>query len=307
MMPWELSMKKHWVATLLTAGALGLAGCLGRTGPAATATPLPLPTATEAVVATATVAAPATTAASAAPSDTAAPSATTASTATLSPTASAEPADTATPAAPPTPDPNEGVGDVVYQDRLDGNGGWFWTFSDDVANFGVEDGKLKGVMRKANSGWRFTISPPTLQQGNQQVSLSAHTVSCGQNDEYGLMLRLKNDADNTNFDGYLFKLRCSGAASFQMVTGTKVTTLVDWTPSPAIRPGAGGGSASAADNTLLVWAEGGNFRFYANGQYLFSAQDATLTSGFYGIYLYDRTAGGETVNFDTLVVKALTK
>jgi len=193
------------------------------------------------------------------------------------------------------------VGDVVYQDKLDGNGGWFWTFSDDVANFGVVDGKLKGTMKKANSGWRFTISPDTVQLGSQQVRLTAHTVSCGQNDEYGLMLRLKSDPSQSNFDGYLFKLRCAGAASFQVISGTQTSTIVDWTASPAIKSGA------PADNTLMGWAAGSEFRCYVNDQYLFTAQDSQLTSGFYGIYLYDRTAGGETVNFDTLVAKGVNK
>ena len=59
---------------------------------------------------------------------------------------------------------------MVYQDKLDGNGGWFWTFDDDVANFGVVDGKLKGVMKKANSGWRFTISQDTVRLGSQRSS-----------------------------------------------------------------------------------------------------------------------------------------
>ena len=57
----------------------------------------------------------------------------------------------------------------------------------------------------------------------------------------------------------------------------------------------------------MVWAAGSEFRCYVNGQYLFTANDATLTAGFYGIYLYDRTAGGETVTFDTLAAKAVAK
>ncbi|MCC6192787.1 MAG: hypothetical protein IT318_27520, partial [Anaerolineales bacterium] len=99
---------------------------------------------------------------------------------------------------------------------------------------------------------------------------------------------------------YLFKLRCGGAARFELARGSEITTLVDWTPSEAINAGA------PADNTLLVWMAGGEFRFYANDQYLFSAQDATLTEGFFGLYLYDRTAGGMTVYFEDLVSRAVT-
>ena len=288
---------KRTLAFLFAASALALSACLGRSQPTPTATPQPLFTATKpGVAATATLAAPAT----AAPGETAAP--------TQAPTGTAVPASatplaiaTVTPAASPTPNPNEAVGDVVYQDKLDGQGGWFWTFSDDVANFGVVDGKLKGVMKAANSGWKFVGGPTTIQLGSQQVSLNAHTVNCGPNDEYGLMFRVKSEESDSLYDGYLFKLRCSGAASFDVITGTNRKAIVDWTPSPAIKTGA------PADNTLLVWAAGSEFRFYVNGQYLFSASDSTLSAGFYGIYLNDRTAGGETVTFDTLVAKAVAK
>jgi hypothetical protein len=292
---------KRTLIVLSIAGALALSACLGRTQPTATATAVPLFTATQASEpATATAAAPATEA----PSETAGPTQAatgTAAPASPTPAATAGPADTATPTVPATPDPNEAVGDVVYQDKLDGTGGWFWTFADDVANFGVADGKLKAFMKTANSGWRFTISQDTLKLASQQVSVNAHTVTCGPNDEYGLMLRLQPDASNSGYDGYSFKLRCSGQASFEMITGIQRKTIVDWTGAPAIKTGA------PADNTLLVWAGGSDFRFYVNGQYLFSASDSMLSSGFYGVYLYDRTAGGETVTFDTLVSKAVAK
>ncbi len=292
---------KRTFALLSAASALALSACLGRSQPTATATPLPLFTATQASEpATASLAAPAT----AAPSETTSPTQAVTATgvpASATPAATTEPAATASPAVTATPDPNEALGDVVYQDKLDGTGGWFWTFADDVANFGVVDGKLKAVMKTANSGWRFTISQDTLKLGSQQVSVNAHTVTCGPNDEYGLMLRLQPDASHSGYDGYSFKLRCSGQASFEMITGIQRKTIVDWTASPAIKTGA------PADNNLLVWAGGGEFRFYVNGQYLFSASDSTLSAGFYGVYLYDRTAGGETVTFDTLVSKAVSK
>jgi hypothetical protein len=286
-----------------TALALALTACLGRTPIVDTEVPQPTAAATEA--ATATSETPPTSE----PPTSALPTATTAG-ATPVPTETAPaPKETAgaateTPAATnttaaATPDPNQGVGEnILFQDNLDGTSGWFWTFSDEVATFGVVDGQLKGVMQAANAGWRFTISPDTLNLSRQQVRLTAHTVACGDNDEYGLMFRVKpQTADPDQYDGYLFKLRCSGAARVDLVQGTQSTPVVDWTPSPAINTGAG------VDNTLLIWSSGGEHRFYVNDQYLFTAQDSNLTSGFYGIYLYDRTAGGMTVNFDDLIAR----
>jgi hypothetical protein len=158
-------------------------------------------------------------------------------------------------------------------------------------------------MAQANAGWRFTISPDTLRLGNQQVRVTAHTETCGENDEYGLMFRGRTqaaaDGSGDEFALYLFKLRCGGAASFQRVEGSQTTTLVDWTPSAAIRSGA------PADNALMVWMRGSEFRFYVNDEYLFSAQDTLLTEGFFGLYLYDRTAGGMTVYYEDLVARGV--
>ena len=279
----------------LLALALALAGC----GPRANPT-VALPTAE-----------PATEAATAAP-PTAAPNTAPPPPATTAPPASAtvEPTVTATPSpitpptetAPATPDPNEGVGEVVYQDPLDGSSAWFWTFTDDVASFGAVDGQVRGVMRVPNSGWRFTISPTHLRLGGQQLRLTTHTVACAENDEYGVLFRVTDSADPASpspFDAYLFKLRCGGAARVDLIQGTTTTALVDWTPSTALQTGA------PADNTLTVWARGAALRFYVNDQYLFSANDATLAQGFYGLYLYDRGAGGLTVNFEDLVVRTV--
>lgn len=256
-----------------TAAALGSATpVLPTAPPAASDTPLP-PTATATVTAEPTVT----------PSP-------------LGPEASA------TPAAPATPDPNEAVGDVVYQDPLDGSGTWFWTFADDTAVFGIdpERQQLKGTMLQAGAGWRFTVSPDTLRIGNQQVRVTTRTQACAANDEYGLIFRGSVDAE-FNYSMYLLSVRCSGAARFLLIRGVEATVLTDWTPAPAAQPGA------PADNTLMVWMAGSEFRFYINDQYLFSAADSALTDGFYGLYLYDRTAGGETVFFEDLIARAVNR
>jgi len=96
-------------------------------------------------------------------------------------------------------------------------------------------------------------------------------------------------------------MRCGGAARLDRVQATETTILVDWTPSTAIQTGAG------VTNNLMIWMAGSEFRFYVNDQYLFTAQDATFTEGFFGIYIYDRTAGGETVYFEDLIARAVNR
>ena len=270
-------------ATALADAAAGPATALAQAGTTNTPLPTAPPAASETPFTTPTTAATATGAPSLTPSPIAIE---------VSPT----------PNVPATPDPNEAVGDIVYQDPLDGTGTWFWTFADDTAVFGIDaqTQQLKGTMLKAGAGWRFTVSPDTLRIGNQQVRVTVHPNTCADNDEYGLMFRGSVDAE-FNYSMYLFTVRCSGQARFLLIRGTETTVLADWTAAPALHPGA------PADNTLLVWMAGDEFRFYANDQYLFTARDSALTDGFYGLYMYDRTAGGETIYYEDLIARAVNR
>jgi hypothetical protein len=49
--------------------------------------------------------------------------------------------------------------------------------------------------------------------------------------------------------------------------------------------------------------DAGEFRFFVNDQYLFSAHDERLAAGYYGFYLFDRSEGGLAVTFDDLVTR----
>ncbi len=277
-------MSHFRLALGLALAGLALAACRAQTQPASVPTQ-PIPTNTAVVNPTTPVIIPTVTLQ---PTD--APE----------PTATLPPAPTATPAIPPTPDPNEGVGDVVFRDNLDGTGGWYWTFEDDAASFraSLEEGQLNGTARQSGT-WRFTISPDTVKVGDQQIRVSAHTNVCADADEYALLFRGAVDPEG-NYTFYTFKLRCNGAARLEILKGSDVTVIVDWTSSPAIKPGAG------ADNTVTVWAHKDQMRFYVNDQYLFSAQEATLAEGFYGFLLYDRTNGNMSVSWQGLEAKAVT-
>ena len=282
-------MKRPLSVSLLVIGTFLLAACGARaTAPSPTDVP-----ATNTPPVVATVAPSATL-----PAPTAVPPTEVPATATTEPTA--QPEVTVIPATPipSTPDPNEGVGSVVFEDSLNGQDGWGWSFSDEAATFGAAGDELQAVMNDPEAWWRFTIGPD-LELGDQQVQVTAHTVACGANDEYALMFRASEMAIASQYQAYVFKLRCNGAASLDRLEGTQTTTLVDWTASDAIRTGA------PADNTLLVWMAGDEFRFYVNDQYLFSAQDATLDAGTFGFYVDDQTSGGLTVNFEDLTARGI--
>ncbi len=225
----------------------------------------------------------------------AAPTATSTATATLP--ASATPAAPALPTETPTPDPNLGVGDLVYSDQFDGKSGWYWSFSDDAVTFGASGGKLNVTMKLANSYPRQAGGKPELKVGDQQLRVTAHAAACAGQDEYGVMFRV--NADIT--DGYAFKIRCDGQARFERMQKYQPTAIVNWTASPAIVAGA------PADNTLMVWMSKGQFHFYVNDKYLFSAADTTFADGTFGFIVNSRTSGDESVSFTDLTAKAVTQ
>lgn len=283
------STRSHlFVAALgLTLALLVLSSCR----PAAPSPTAPAPaTATAPPAATALVESP--TIPPATPAATPTPAA---PTATSTEAATATPAATTPPTETPTPDPNLGVGDVVYSDQFDGKSGWFWSFSDDAATFLASGGKLNATVKTANSYPRLTGGKSELKVGDQQLRVTAQANACGPKDEYGILFRV--NADIT--DGYAFKIRCDGQARFELVRKYQPTALVDWQASPAIAQGA------PAENTLMIWMAKDQFHFYVNDKYLFSASDATFAEGTYAFTLNDRTSGGESVSFTNMIAKAV--
>lgn len=202
--------------------------------------------------------------------------------------------------APATPDPNEGVGDVVYSDKLDGTGGWLWTYEDDAAKFGVSTAeKQLNTVAKQSGTWRFTSSNDLLRVGNQQVHVTARPTVCSEQDQYAFLFRGKLDTATSTYSYYAFKLRCDGSARLEKLEGPDTIVLVNWVQSPAIKPGSG------VENTLTVWANKDQMRFYANDQFLFEAVDGSLAEGFYGFYLFDRTNGTMAVSWKNLEVRSI--
>jgi len=195
-----------------------------------------------------------------------------------------------------TPDPNLGVGEVVYQDNFDGQSGWNWSPPPDgVVVWNIAGSQLNVVMQQANIGARWTTRPD-ISVGDQQVRVTANANLCYQRDEYGLLFRGNAEASNA----YIFKLNCGGQARVEWLHDSQSSPLIDWTTSSAIVPGA------PAENTLIVWMAKDQFHFYVNDTYLFSMKDSNYAAGVYGFYIRDRTNGGESISFSHLEAKKVT-
>ncbi len=202
---------------------------------------------------------------------------------------------TATPALPPTPDPNKNVGDVIFTDNFTGEIGWFWTFKDEVAEFGAKDGQLNVASIKQGGGWRYSLYFDAVH-GDQQINISAHTNRCADADEYGVAYRAGAEPE-ISYSMYIFALNCAGQARALKLTGSDLVALKDWQDYPAINKGAN------ADNALTIWMFKDEFNFYANGQYLFTLKDSSFAEGYYGFFLDGGTSGDASFTFTDMVVK----
>lgn len=192
-----------------------------------------------------------------------------------------------------TPDPNLGVGDILYEDNFDGQSGWNWSPPPDgIVVWNIASNQLNAVMQQTNFGARWNIRPD-ISAGDQQVSITAKTNLCYERDEYGLLFR----GNDLGTNAYIFKLNCGGAARVELLRDFQQSPLIEWTTNPAIVAGA------PAENTLRVWMAQDQFHFYVNDNYLFSLKNSSYVEGVSGFYIRDRTNGGESISFSHLVAK----
>jgi hypothetical protein len=197
-----------------------------------------------------------------------------------------------------TPDPNLNVTDtIVYEDTFDGKSGWFWTFSDDVAEFGAVDGELRISTKTGNNTWRYVLRD-NLTAGDMQLKFVAKTSACPGNDEYGILFRGRLD-DQQKIHTYIFKLNCSGQVRVEMLDDIDTTVLKDWEAFPAVKTGV------PIDNAITIWMAKDQFHFYANDQYLFSLTNSALSEGFFGFYVKSTSNGGGRFVFDDMVVREI--
>jgi hypothetical protein len=281
---------------LITLIVVGLTACTLVPPEASPTAPAPIPTETGASQATATDAGPQPT--EALPTEvppsatlTLAPSETPAATPTL--------AASPTPVGPATPDPQEGVGEVIYAEGFDGSSRWNWAYDDDTARFELNTGEQQlQAQAKLRGSWRFTVGPSSWQAGDMQLTVTARAIGCADSDMYGVLFRGRSNEEDSVYDFYNLVFRCDGQARLERLITPNTSVLVDWADYEAI-------GGVGVDNRITIWARGAQLRFYVNEQYLFSATDSGLSAGFVGFYLADRNNGNMSVAWRGLEVRAV--
>ena len=209
------------------------------------------------------------------------------------------PAPTATPAPTRTPRPTP-VGQVAGQPTptLSGNILLRDTFSrtnvpglvgeDDEVRYAFEDGGYTITVKVEQLGvWRKF--DPTYT--NIAAEVSTTLVDGPESAAAGLIFRYQ---DNKNF--YMFNVADNGQYNLEVRKNDAMTTLIDWTPSSAIK-------TKGETNVLRVEAIDNTITLYINGTKLETTTDNTFTKGQLAIAVNTFDQGNAKVRFDDLIVE----
>jgi hypothetical protein len=223
---------------------------------------------------------------------------------TATPLPSPTPIPTSTPTKNPTPLPPTAtpiptaevitMGNTLFQDSLALNTNK-WTESTREEDYVFKDGKYQISILTSSAGayskseaWSLAgLTPPRIQDFIAQVEASL--VESADTNSYGISFRHIDEAF------YFFEIAANGSFRLRK-TEAKWTTLIDWTPHPAILTGN-------RSNILRVEAKGNAFSFYVNGTRVSTFSDSSFTEGSTGLVVSNSGAGGAArVAFDNLTV-----
>ncbi|MBN2044649.1 MAG: hypothetical protein JW757_06495 [Anaerolineales bacterium] len=220
-------------------------------------------------------------------------------TATISPTPTIEwfpatPSPTPLPTAvkSPTPDPLAGAGELVYRDDFSDPSQWV-IYQIVGSNITILNQDITFDLDE-NSGLAYAFrSGPLLTDYSARISASPSY--CGEEDEYGLMVRVTG----VRRDHYRFAVTCDGRAGVFRVVNEVAVQIADWVRHPVLA------RSFPSTSQLALRVEGRDLQFFVNDQLLISVQDAVISRGTVGLFV--RAVSGEPVlvSFSELQVYAI--
>jgi hypothetical protein len=177
---------------------------------------------------------------------------------------------------------------VVLTDEFAANdNGWhpFDTFEDDY-------GTRRFLLSRGRYNWEVTPlkdihlhdTPNMASMSDFLISVDARQTSGPASADYGLAFRVVSD--NTL---YTFNISDTGQFAVQLLYQGQWTTLVNWTPTAAVRPGE--------SNNLKVLAVGDQFTFFVNDQEVARLGDDSVPQGRVGVAV-DHFEEGVTASWE---------
>ncbi len=195
--------------------------------------------------------------------------------------------------APLTPAPVATAGVLFEEDFSAQRNDWLTEVSPEVEK-GYEGGEFRiSVYQRNFSTW--TYPQPSRDLADFAVEVDTRWVSGPLDNEYGLLTRYQDASD----EFYLFAISSHGFYTIEKYQGGRWHDLVKWTEAEAVKQGE-------AVNRLRVTCQGSTLRFFANGELLAQAEDASFRTGNIGLLASSGEKEGVTIAFDNLRVRALT-
>jgi hypothetical protein len=184
--------------------------------------------------------------------------------------------------------PVASLGDPTWTDGFIDGVNWP-LYNDMHVQMEVDSGKLRMTALIPNrenpwDGWM--VSQPYLT--DFYLVVTATPGECSGLDRYGLLARAAKDASRS----YLFGFSCDGQYSLRIWSGTYFRTLVEWTTSQSIHPGA------EQTNQLGFKAEGDKISLFANGNLLTGLENEVFSEGAFGLFVGSVNTTGFSVHFD---------
>jgi hypothetical protein len=194
-------------------------------------------------------------------------------------------------------DPRNRLGTPTSIDAMDEAGDWVWpTGTSEYTSVSFANGAMVLKSTDEISGWRLA-NPAGREFGNLYLEATIRIGNCSANDQYGVIARVPVLKDANQ--GYLFGFTCDGRYSFRSWDGKvgekgKMTRLIDWKASPAIKAGSG------QTNRLGLMMVGNRMLLYANGSLLGEFSSSTYPSGYFGVFVGGIQTDGFTISVEEM-------
>lgn len=189
----------------------------------------------------------------------------------------------------PTQDLSPQAGEVLFQDIFDQPEQWSLGRTS-TTSIAITDNELTLALSQPE-GYLYSLRAGTVLS-NFYLEITASAGLCRDGDEYGLLLRVSK-----GLEFYRFGLTCDGQRRLDKYYAGRASSPQALAPSGEVPRGAPG------EARLGVWARGKELRFYINGQYQFTLQDASLLSGGFGVFARSAGENAVTIRFSDLVVR----
>lgn len=173
-----------------------------------------------------------------------------------------------------TPSAPVSVGPLLFSDDFANNNHGWWTGTIDQEGK-ILNGEYSIVSHQKDSAWAPTCEA-CGDLDNFYYEANTRYVQGPTDSRAGYGLVVRGDR-GMHQQEYFFRINANNSYAINKLVDGKPISLVDWSPSSAIRP--------KGTNQLGVLARGDSLEFFINGQSVQQLTDSSLSKGYIGMWL----------------------